>query len=391
MDFLNFNLGQYQQYLAYLPVFAFSILVALLTTPIAGYIARKLKVLGYPPSMRNGNKASDTRHLEKQPTPLLGGLAVIVPFVILILVNSSPGPEIVILLIAVSILTLMGVIDDIHELSGTTQLIVQLFVGFMVIASVIDLPLINNPLGGTIRLDQVSYAGTLLGFDYSLLLPGDIFLLLWIIICTVSVKVSSGTDGLMEGNSLIASLVFFILSVRYLNSGTALASITFAGLILGFLFFNFYPAKIWSGSAGESSYGFILAIIGVLCGGKSATAIMVLLLPIVDFAIVLVGRYVTHTPENPLKIVSISDKTHLHHKLLDLGLSERRVAMTEYVITAMLGAIALAATGALRAFALLGSVALIGGAILFITTYVNKKKEKQLSRPPESPEARYSY
>ena len=310
----------YDRYLEYLPLFGIAVLVSFLLTPIAGWIARKLKIIAYPPSMRTGGKQSDFRHLEKPPTPLLGGLAVIIPFIALTLMNTNPSPELSALLIAISILFLMGIVDDTHELSGRTQLIVQVAAALFLCASAIDLRLVSNPFGGSIQLDQLTYEGTIGSFIYSIVLPGDLFLFAWIIICTIAVKFSGGTDGLMEGNSLIAAIIFFLLSVRFLNPMTATVSIVFAGLILGFLFFNFYPAKIRSGSSGKSTYGFILAVLSLLSGAKFATAILILLLPIVDFFVVIIRRYIKHKPHNPLQLLSISDRTHLHHQLLELGL-----------------------------------------------------------------------
>jgi UDP-GlcNAc:undecaprenyl-phosphate/decaprenyl-phosphate GlcNAc-1-phosphate transferase len=383
----------YDRYLEYAPYFGFALIVSILSTPIVGMIARRFRVLGYPPSMRDGRKSSDLRHLEKQPTPLLGGLAVLIPFVILTLANTVPSQEMTALLIAIGILGLMGVIDDIHELSAPVQLSVQLLVAILLAASVIDIPYFSSPFGGTIDLSWLTLEGSLGALSLRFLIPGDILLVAWIVLCTISVKISSGTDGLMEGNSLIAALLFFLLSVRFTYDQTAIVSIIFAGLLSGFLLFNFYPAKIWSGSSGKSTYGFILAVLSVLSGAKFATAILVLLLPITDFFFVTLGRLKEHKPKNPFHLLSISDKTHLHHKLLALGYSERRVAFIEYLVTAFLGTIAFAASGTMRASIFLAAATLIAGLIAGITWKLTRNGS---SPPPppgdeESPEAKYSY
>lgn len=383
----------YERYIQYAPIFLTSVATSFLLTPVIGFIARKLNILGFPPSMRKGKKKSDKRHLEKQPTPLLGGLAVIIPFIILTLSNTSPSHEITALLIAVGILAVMGMIDDRHELSGGVQLAVQILVAIFLAASIIDIPYVSNPLGGVIQLDQASIEGSLWGIDMRFLIPGDILLVAWIIICTVAVKISSGTDGLMEGNSFIASFLFFLLSIRYINEQIAIVSIIFAGLILGFLFFNFYPSKIWSGSTGKSTYGFVLAVLSVLSGAKLATAIMILLLPIADLFIVMIGRYREHKPKNPLKLLTISDQTHLHHKLLSLGLSERRVAFIEYIITATLGAVALALSGTYKAFLFLITAVFTSAFIMSLSYFIQKRSEPppETPRDDRTPEAKYSY
>lgn len=392
---LPFNLPEiYDRYLEFAPLFGIAAITALLTTPLIGIIARKMRVLGYPPSMRKGRKSSDRRHLEKQPTPLLGGIAVLIPFIILTLANTVPSEEVTVLLVAITILGIMGIIDDIHELSAPTQLTIQLLVAVFLAASVIDISQFSNPFGGTINLNQLQIDGDIAGLTLRFLVPGDIFLVVWILLCTISVKISSGTDGLMEGNSFIAALLFFLLSVRFLFDQTAATSIIFAGLIFGFLFFNFYPSKIWSGSSGKSTFGFILAVLSVLSGAKFSTAILVLLLPITDFFFVIFGRLKEYKPKNPLVLLSISDQTHLHHKLLALGFSERRIAFIEYLVTAGLGVLAFAASGSMKASVFLAAATGIAGLIFLITWQLSRNGTEPTPPPPldtESPEAKYSY
>jgi UDP-GlcNAc:undecaprenyl-phosphate/decaprenyl-phosphate GlcNAc-1-phosphate transferase len=381
----------YNRYLEYLPLFCTAVVVSLLLTPVVGWIARRFNIIAYPPSMRSGQKSSDFRHLEKQPTPLLGGAAVILPLILLTFISTNPSPELIALFIAISILFLMGIIDDIHELSGRTQLIFQIIAALFLCASVIDLTVINNPLGGTILLNQAVYQGAIGSYPYSIVLPGDLILFAWILICTLSVKFSGGTDGLMEGNSLIAGIIFFLLSVRFTNSVTATVGIIFAGLILGFLFYNFYPAKIRSGSSGKSTYGFILAVLSLLSGAKFATAILILLLPLADFFIVIIRRYATHKPKNPLHLLNISDRTHLHHQLLELGMSEQRVAFTEYMITGFLGLLALAASGTYKALIVFGSILVVTFLINLLFFRAEKKRNGVPPSDGQSPEAKYSY
>jgi UDP-GlcNAc:undecaprenyl-phosphate GlcNAc-1-phosphate transferase len=161
-------------------------------------------------------------------------------------------------------------------------------------------------------------------------------------------------------------------------------------LLLGFLVFNFYPAKIRSGAAGKSTFGFILAVLSLQSGAKMATAILILLLPITDFFIVLIRRYIVHRPSNPFHLLTISDKTHLHHRLLDFGLSERKVAYIEYIMTALLGSIALAISGTMKAFIFLSAVAVVSLFIVGIPIIGKRRKDRSSAEPP-TPEARFSY
>ncbi|MFH1547136.1 MAG: MraY family glycosyltransferase [bacterium] len=383
--------GAYQKYINYLPQFLLALIVSFIITPVVGFISRKFMIVGLPPSMRARTKSSDFRHLEKQPTPLLGGLAVVVPLIILVLIHTSPSPQIIALIFALLILTIMGLVDDVIEISGRTQLLTIVFAAVLVAFSPVNFTDITNPFGGNIDLSFFTWKEALLGFPLEFVWPGDLIMILWIVGCSISVKVSAGTDGLMEGNTFISAIIMFILAIRFQIKDAAMVSILFSGLLLGFLFYNFYPAKIRSGSVGKSSYGFILATLSVYVGAKIATAILLLLLPILDFLLVLVGRYKKHKPKNILSILGISDQTHLHYRLLHLGMSETQVALTEYMITLVLGAITLAVSGALRAFAILAGFIGILIFVIYIMNRESRKSVKDEDKEEESPEKKYSY
>ncbi len=382
----------YQQYLNYLPLFGIALACSILITPIVGYITRFFKIISYPPSMKSNAKPSDLRRLEKQPTPLLGGIAVILPFLVLALIQAKMNPQIGFLLFGLSLLFLMGIMDDILELPGWAQLLIQCVVVLLICLSPINITHISNPFGGTINLDLFSIKTVLSGIPIELILPGDLILGLWILFCINAVKWSSGTDGVMEGNSFIIAITLFLISIRMQNANIATLSVILAGCTLGFLFFNFYPSKIWSGSSGKSTYGYLLATLSVLSGAKMATAIVILILPIIDALWVLGGRIFRHKPKNIFHLLAISDKTHLHHKLMDLGLSERQIAFVEYVITASAGAAALAFSGAMKAFVVLLVIIMVSIFLSIISIVSRKKQESEVDKPQEkSPEKRYAY
>lgn len=384
-------LGSYQKYLNYSSEFILAFVTSLVLTPIVGYVARKFKVLGLPPSMRAGSKSSDFRHLEKQPTPLLGGIAVILPLIVLILIHTSPTPQIIFIIFALLLIVTMGILDDVFELSGKTQLITVIIAAIIIAVSPLNLSDITNPLGGFIDLSTYTWKSTVLGLPLAFIWPGDFLLIFWILACSISVKVSAGTDGLMEGNTFISAIIMFILSIRFQIRDTAMISVLFSGLLLGFLIFNFYPAKIRSGSVGKSSFGFILAILSVSIGAKIATAILLLSLPVLDFLWVLIGRYRKHKPKNILSILGISDQTHLHYRLLHLGLTETQVALSEYLITLTLGAITLAVSGAMRAFVLFAGFIGLAVFVIYISNRESKKQNIKKDDEDQSPEKKYSY
>lgn len=383
----------FQRYIDYLPLFFLSLSISLVFTPIIGHLARKLDIVGKPPSMRKGTKPSDYRHLEKQPTPLLGGIAILIPLITLILIHTKPTPSIIYFVSAIAVLLIAGIIDDKYEVSFRFQLFCQFVAALIILISPINLTLISNPFNGTIPLDLSTFGGSILGLPIDIVFPGDIIFVGWILVCINAVKWVGGTDGLMEGNSLITSFILFILSIRFLAFNTATIAIIFSGLLVGFLFFNFYPAKIRSGSPGKSSYGFILAVLSVLCGAKFATAIIILMLPLIDFVWVIIRRIIIYRPKKVSAILAISDQTHLHHRLLQLGLSEPQVALIEYGATAILGATALAFTGAVNSFAILSALIIVVVAITLVRKLVKRKEEHPVRErdDDETPESKYSY
>lgn len=384
----------FQRYTDYMPLFLISMAISLVLTPVIGYIARKCKIVALPPSMRDGKKLSDFRHLEKQPKPLLGGIAVIAPLILLTLIHTETNTSIFYFVAALSVLLIGGVIDDIFETTYKFQLPIQFIAALLIVLSPINLEFINNPINGIISLDLTTIKETFMGIPIDIVLPGDLILLAWIPVCINAVKWVAGTDGLMEGNSFFSCFTLFVLSLRVGQTNAATISIIFAGLILGFLFFNFYPAKIHSASSGKTSYGFILAVLSVMGGAKFATALIILILPLIDFIWVIIGRIATHKPKNLAVVLAISDQTHLHHKLLRIGLTEPQIAFTEYLLSAVLGAIALITTGALNAFALIFSGIVIALLIYAISKFARRGGKNSPPVSPEkkeSPEKKFSY
>jgi UDP-N-acetylmuramyl pentapeptide phosphotransferase/UDP-N-acetylglucosamine-1-phosphate transferase len=195
----------------------------------------------------------------------------------------------------------------------------------------------------------------------------------------------------MEGDSLFASLALFIISLRVKNYTSATISIIFGGLVLGFLVYNFYPARIRSGSSGKTAYGFILAVLSVMSGAKIATGIIVLMIPLIDFVWVIIGRVKKHRPRSISSLMQISDKSHLHHRLLKLGLNEPQIAFFEYLLSAILGTIALAVSGAMNAFIWLSTTLGIIIILLVISRLLHKRTQAPPPDSEKSPESKYSY
>ncbi len=385
-------------YIEFFPIFFVGLILAFLITPILGYISQRFKILDKPSKERvtKLNKYDvPERHMHEKPTPLLGGLAFLIPIIITLIMFIGIAPEIKAILIAVLILVLVGILDDIFNLPAIHQFIGQLIAALVICFSPLSMNYINVPLDGTITLNWLETSFTF--FDTTMLLsfPGDLVMLIWILICINAIKFVNGSDGLMEGNAIIISLLFFVLAVRTEADMIIILSLMLAGGLTGFLFYNFPPAKIFSGSAGKTTLGFLIAVIAILNDTKFAASIMILTLPMIDFFFVVIKRYLTYKPKGFFELIRINDTNHLHHQLILLGLTPKKVLLVETSITLIVGLIAISTTGAMNLFLFILVVLLIIIAIFVLHTIVNKRN-KAVTEPPKdsdtkSPESRYSY
>ncbi len=386
LDFLKNLLPEnFAPYADFLPIFLISTLFAFLFTPIIGFVAKKYKILDYPSELREKklNKFDkNERHIHKKPTPLLGGLAFIIPIILILILFFDISPELKAIFAGVLILTFVGILDDIFNLPASYQLIGQVIAAAIIAFSPINMSSINIPLDGVLNMNL---------FEIGLFVfPGDLIMMFWIILCINAIKFINGSDGLMESNAIIICLLFFILGIRTNAEIIILLSLILAGGLTGFLFYNFPPAKIFSGSTGKTALGFLIAVIAVLNNTKFATSIMILTLPMIDLFFVVTKRYLLHKPKNFLALIKINDTNHLHHQLISIGFSSRKVLLVEITITLLIGLIAILTTGATNFFFFVLIIFLTVLGILALHIFASKKVEPE-EKEPESPESKYSY
>jgi UDP-GlcNAc:undecaprenyl-phosphate GlcNAc-1-phosphate transferase len=397
IDILHTIPEQYFKYLQFAPLFLISISVALLVTPLIGYLAVKWKILDLPSEMRANekmiNKHDDpSRHIHTTPIPFLGGLAVILPLIILSLIFLKLTPTLIPILIGLLIITISGILDDKYNLPPTVQLFSQVLAASVIVLSTIDITFINNPFNGYFHLNMATYAFELLNIPMSFVFPGDLIILPWIILCINALKWSGGSDGLIETNSLIAFVLLFVLGVRVDSSLIATISIMSSGLIFGYLYYNYPPAKIFSGSVGKTAFGFLIATLALVNGAKVATTIIIIALPLVDAVITTILRYFKYRPKNIFMLLRINDKSHLHHQLIDLGLSSKHILLVESSIALIVGSLAILTTGANKLLALILVIGTITAIISIIRIKNATKKANTVEvKEEESPESKYSY
>jgi UDP-GlcNAc:undecaprenyl-phosphate GlcNAc-1-phosphate transferase len=313
----------------YLYLFITTLVLSLALVPLIKKVAYGIGVLDVP---------SDSRKIHKKPIPLLGGFAIFFSFfivVILYLVLVHPDSNIIPMRyyagIAIGAVILMwgGFLDDRYNIPPKYQIIFPILAALAVVQSGVGVGItyISNPLGGAVQLGY-----TLLGLKVS-----SIFIFLFILGMIYTTKFLDGMDGLASGISFIASLTLFFLSLtpKINQSITASLAIIFCGAVLGFLVYNFNPASIFLGESGSTFLGFMLGVLSVLLGGKIATAVLVMGIPIMDVGWVIARRLWFGT--SPFK----ADRKHLHFRLLDIGFSQRQTVLILYFIASVFGVMAI--------------------------------------------------
>ncbi len=350
-----------------MPIYFFlaSIILSFLLSYVALKISRRYRLFDLP---------NEERKIHQNPIPNVGGIAMFVSFWIVliafIIIAKTTGYYLkyeIGLLVASSILFIVGILDDRKKLRPLTKIIAQIIAGLVIIASGVGITYINNPFGGFIFLNQIQIPIAIFDSVHHITLIADILALLWIVGMINVVNFLDGLDGLASGVSVIAFAVIYFLSVNpTVNQPlSATISVVAIGVVLGFLPFNLNPAKIFMGDTGSMFLGLLLATLAIIAGGKVATALLVLGLPIFDGLWVATARLLQG------KAPWVAGRDHLHHKLLDLGLSRRVVVIIFWIITALFGSIALISDAQGK---LLGLIILF--FLLFVATATISKKAK---------------
>ncbi|KOA18363.1 putative undecaprenyl-phosphate N-acetylglucosaminyl 1-phosphate transferase [Clostridium homopropionicum DSM 5847] len=299
-----------------------SVCISFLLTPLIKKLAFKIKALDIP---------KDARKIHKEPIPLLGGMAIYLSFLITMILKEGPlvKSEVGILLGA-TIIVVGGLIDDLKDLRPLFKLAFQVAAASVLIIFGVEIFRITNPF--PIGSDYLN-----LGF---LVVPITI---LWVVGVTNALNLIDGVDGLAAGVAFICSVTIFIIAVLNGRREAALFTAILSGAIFGFLPYNFNPASIFMGDTGAQLLGFLLAAISLEGTIKSATTFAIAVpilafgLPIYDTLFAMIRRKMNGMP------IMQADKGHLHHRLLDMGLSQRKVVLIMYLISAILGGISIVA------------------------------------------------
>lgn len=294
--------------------FLVALAVSILVTPVAIRLAPKIGAVDIP---------LDNRRMHTKTMPRFGGLAIFAGSTAAMLIFLKFDPRVVTIVMGGALIYILGVIDDIKHLSAKVKFLGQTFVALIMYVNGIRIEFLTNFFG-----EGNSQLGDVLCF---------IITMVWIVGITNTVNLIDGLDGLAAGTAAIASLCIAYTAYihgTYLAAGAMLA---LAGATLGFLPYNFYPAKIFMGDGGSLYLGFMLSTLSVLGTVKSATLVtmiipvLVLGVPIFDTFFAIFRRFVNKRP------IMEADKGHLHHRLMNLGYGQRRATLMLYGITAIMG------------------------------------------------------
>jgi len=343
---------------AFVAAFVAAALISFVLTPAVRAVARRLNVVDEP----------NHRRVNTKPIARGGGVAVGIGFLgvalglTLLVASGNLGAgfslfsigqgEMTALLLGAAVAAAIGLLDDVLNLRARWQLVSQLILAVGAVLLGINIDSIANPFGpGQINLDGVW---------------GVAFTIFWIVGMINSINWIDGLDGLSSGIGLIAAFTLGLISLT-VGAGiggepyVALLCFALAGALLGFLRWNFHPASIFAGTSGVMLLGYALAVLSILGSAKVAVALLVLGVPIIDTFWNIVRRLFTGaSPFTP-------DRGHVHHRLMDLGLSQTKAVLVIYAITLALAALSFVLSGAGQLYGFLGIVVASGFLLLVLT------------------------
>lgn len=339
--------------------------ISFCTTPLIKLLARKVGAMDVP---------KDERRMHHRPIPRMGGLAIFLGFIVSFLIFGEINREIQGILLGAVIIIILGVLDDILTLKALPKFLVQLVAAVIVV------------LHGC-RIEHF------LGFSLPAWLSYPISVI-WIVAITNAVNFIDGLDGLAAGVSAISAGTMLVVALLLVPDGTAMISaILLAGIVgacIGFIPFNFNPASIFMGDTGSTFLGFMLASVSIFGLFKTyavisfAVPFLVLGLPIFDICFAVIRRLAKG--QSPMH----ADRGHVHHRLIDMGFSQKQAVAISYLLSAILGlsAVVLTDRGEIQALIFLAAVVVVGAiGVGLIFGKRHQLKESESDSLPQSDES----
>ncbi|MFH0754308.1 MAG: MraY family glycosyltransferase [Candidatus Omnitrophota bacterium] len=300
--------------LQFVAPFIMAVVAVVVLTPMMIALARKYGVLDMP----------NERKIHTKPVPRLGGLAILIGFWVVALFNLPWSKEFSAIIVGGTIIGVMGVMDDVRSLSSRIRLVGQLVASFLVIWA-----------GMIVSFMPKTWWGNLLAC---------IITVLWIVGIVNALNFADGLDGLAAGMTFIASTFFFLIAIYLRQPQVACVAAILAGTCLGFLVWNFKPAKIYLGDGGSTFLGFVLACLALYGGWSHDGFIVALGIPtiilgvlIFDMFYITIARIKNGSVQTFQQWLDFTGKDHFHHRLMSLGFSEVVAVVFIYLVCLVLG------------------------------------------------------
>jgi len=328
-------------------VFAFFIAVTL--TPVVRTFAYKFKVTDIP---------KDNRRMHKSEMPLMGGLAIFLAFVAGTLVFCGIDSKVIGMLLGSLLIVVTGIIDDKYDMNPFIKLFFQIASGLIAVLS-------------GIVIEQVNLFGHIISFGKF----SGVVSLIWIVLLTNAINLIDGLDGLSCGVSAISSVTLLLSLVNSEQTpvNVIIMIACLAGSCLGFLPFNFNPAKIFMGDTGALFLGYSMSVMSIM-GCFKLNAVVSFWVPFLVFALPLVDTFFAFarrvlTGKSPFS----ADRGHMHHRLIDRGFDQRHAVLMLYAVSGVSGVAAI----------LISLGKYIGGFVAIILTivllYLNMHYSKEIN------------
>ncbi len=343
-----------------------SFLTTLVLTPLIGALARKWGVVDHV--KQRGRK------VHRRTMPLMGGVAVLVSLLVVLtivltrsdlLTSGEVGvAHYVGLLIAATVLMIGGVLDDKFDLKPIYQVLFPVAAALIAIGGGVGIEKLTNPFGGFVLFETMTTDLFALGtHTVSFSWPGDVVVFVWLIGMMFTTKLLDGLDGLATSIGSVGALMVLLLAgtTAFFQPDVVVLASIILGAFLGFLVWNTHPAQIFLGEGGALLVGFLLGAMAIISGGKIATLLLVMGVPILDVAWVMVRRVRSR------KSLSKGDRLHLHHRLYDLGLNQRQVVAIYTLLALGFGLLTLILPSFAKLIALgLLALVMLGGAYILL-------------------------
>ncbi|MEG1072269.1 MAG: MraY family glycosyltransferase [Oscillospiraceae bacterium] len=331
-------------------------LVSFIITPVVKAFAQKVGAVDVP---------KDGRRMHDHPIARMGGLAIVLGFMLSVILFVDITKPMQGMLLGGVIIVVLGIFDDIYSLPAMFKFVVQIVAALVAVLSGNVISVLSNP--------NVFSANPYWDLG-ALAIPITV---IWIVALTNAVNLIDGLDGLAVGVSTISSMTLLVIAMAFSEGEVALLMAALAGACIGFMPYNMNPAKIFMGDTGSTFLGFILATVSIQGLFKFpmiisfAVPFLMLGLPIFDTAFAFIRR-IAHG-QNPMH----ADRSHVHHRLIDMGFSQKQAVAVLYMISAILGlsAVVLTTGGPLKAMLLLLALCAAGGVSARIFVVNNEKKQ----------------